>query len=199
MHSSRGRLRNVKYSILLVMSELSTVLCDRVLGLWLHLHGRRVSTESCRGGAQAGRQLWRALLDRGRKQRRMTGFLVCATKPSWRTAVENAKSWRHGRRSRDWRRNGRRRRLGSHCGRGGDGVRRRLGPSEGRGGNGVFPHVEFWRFSQNRPPTHVSRTLQNREPDLHQHGGIAEKTSFRRKNLSRQMRSCKGDAADQPV
>src|SRR6185312_5963923 len=50
----------------------------------------------------------------------MAGFLVCATKPSWRTTVEDAKSWRHGRRSRDWRRNGRRRRLGPRCGRGGD-------------------------------------------------------------------------------
>ena len=28
-------------------------------------------------------------------------FLVCATKPRRRTAVEDAKSWRHGRRSRD--------------------------------------------------------------------------------------------------
>ena len=35
MHSSRGRLRNVEYSILLVMSELSTVRCDRELGLWI--------------------------------------------------------------------------------------------------------------------------------------------------------------------
>ena len=35
MHSSRGKLRNVEYSILLVMSELSTVRCDRVLGLWI--------------------------------------------------------------------------------------------------------------------------------------------------------------------
>ena len=104
IHSSRGRLRNVEYSILLVMSELSTVWCDRVLGLWLQVHGRRVSTESCRGGAQAGRQLWHPLLDRGRKRRRKAGFLVCATKPSWRTAVEDAKSWRHGRRSRDGRR-----------------------------------------------------------------------------------------------
>ena len=49
------------------------------------------------------------------------------------------------------------------------GVGRRLGPSQGRGGNGVqdhgveagiFPRVELWRFSQNRPPTRVSRTLQ---------------------------------------
>ena len=35
MHSSRGRLRNGEYSILLVMSELSTVWCDRALGLWI--------------------------------------------------------------------------------------------------------------------------------------------------------------------
>jgi hypothetical protein len=42
MHSSRGRLRNVEYSILPVMSELSTVWCDRALGLWIA--GTRVST-----------------------------------------------------------------------------------------------------------------------------------------------------------
>ena len=46
-------LRNVEYSLLVVMSELSTVRCNRVLGLWLSVHGRRVSTESCRGGAVA--------------------------------------------------------------------------------------------------------------------------------------------------
>ena len=46
-------LRNEQYSLLAVMSELSTVRCDRVLGLWLQVHGRRVSTESCCGGAVA--------------------------------------------------------------------------------------------------------------------------------------------------
>ena len=100
--------------------------------------------------------------------------MFCATKPSWRTAVEDIKSWRHGRKSRDWRRNGRRRHLGPRGGEEVTGVRRRIGPPEGRGGNGVqghgveagiFPRVEFWRFSQNRPPTRVSRTLQNRGPD----------------------------------
>ena len=102
-----------------------------------------MSTESCRGGSRAGRQLWRPLLDQGRKRRQKAGFLVCATKPRRLTAVEDAKSWRHGRRSRDWRRNGRRRRLGPHCGRGGDWRRaasravrrprreRRLGPRRG--------------------------------------------------------------------
>jgi len=122
-----------------------------VLGLWLQVHGRRVSTESCRGGARAGRQLWRPLLDRGRKQRRMAGFLVCATKPSWRTVVEDAKSWRHGRRSRDWRRNGRRRSLGPRCGRGGDWHRaaskavrrpRRERRLEPRRGGGNLPALE---------------------------------------------------------
>ena len=92
---------------------------------------------------------------------------------------------------------GRRRRLGHRCGRGGDG--RRLGPSEGRGGNGVqghgveagiFPRVEFLRFSQNRSPHRVSRTSQNRGSDLHRRGGIAEKASSRRKKLRRRMRSC---------
>ena len=46
-------LRNEQYSLLAVMSELSTVRCDRVLGLWLQIQGRRVSTESCRGGTVA--------------------------------------------------------------------------------------------------------------------------------------------------
>ena len=87
----------------------------------LQVHGRRVSTEICRGGAQAGRQLWRPLLYRGHKRRQKAGFLVCVTKPRRWTAVEDAKSWRHGRWSRDWRRNGRRRRLGPRYGRGGDG------------------------------------------------------------------------------
>ena len=104
MHSSRGRLWNVEYRLLPVISELSTVRCDRALGLWLQVHGRRVSTESRHGGARAGRQLWRPLLERGRKRRRKADFLVCATKPRRRTAVEDAKSWRHGHRSRDWRR-----------------------------------------------------------------------------------------------
>ena len=35
MHSSRGRLKNEQYSLLAVMSELSTVRCDRALGLWI--------------------------------------------------------------------------------------------------------------------------------------------------------------------
>ena len=67
-------LRNVEYSILLVMSELSTVLCDRALNLWLQVHGHRVSMESCRGGAQAGRQLWHPLLDRGAQAAMEGGF-----------------------------------------------------------------------------------------------------------------------------
>ena len=87
----KGRLRNEQYSLLAVMCELSTVRCDHVLGLWLQEHGRRVSTVSCRGGAQAGRQLWRPLLDRGRKRRLKAGFLICTTKPRRRTAVEDSK------------------------------------------------------------------------------------------------------------
>ena len=70
----KGEIEEREYSILPVMSELSTVRYDRVLGLWLQVHGRRVSTVSCRGGAQAGRQLWHPLLDRGRKRRRKSGF-----------------------------------------------------------------------------------------------------------------------------
>ena len=33
--TERAKLRNVEYSILLVMSELSTVRCDLALGLWI--------------------------------------------------------------------------------------------------------------------------------------------------------------------
>jgi len=32
---TRSKMRNVEHSILLVMSELSTVRCDRELGLWI--------------------------------------------------------------------------------------------------------------------------------------------------------------------
>ena len=46
----------MEYSLLVVMSELSIVRCDHVLGLWLQVHGRRVLTESCRGGAVADGQ-----------------------------------------------------------------------------------------------------------------------------------------------
>ena len=53
MHSSSERLRNEQYSLLAVMSELSTVRCDRRLVFGLQVHGRHVSTESCRGGVVA--------------------------------------------------------------------------------------------------------------------------------------------------
>ena len=52
-HEEKAKLRNVEYSHLVVMSELSTVRCDRVLNIWLQVHGCRVSTESCRGGTVA--------------------------------------------------------------------------------------------------------------------------------------------------
>ena len=102
---------------------------------------------------------------------------------------------------------GRQRRLGPCCERGGDGrrtasraVRRlrrewRLGP---RRGGGNLPAREVLAVFS-KPPTRGSRTLQKRGLDLHQDGGIAEKTSFRRKNLGRWMRSCTGGAAGQPV
>ena len=79
-----------------------------------------------------------------------------------------------------------RRSLGPRRRRGGDGRRaaskavrrlrqeRRLGP---RRGGGNLPARGVLAVFQNRPPTRVSRTPQNREPDLHPHGGIAEKTS----------------------
>jgi hypothetical protein len=93
---------------------------------------------------------------------------------------------------------GRRRRLGPRCGRGGDGRRaasravrrprreRRLGP---RRGGGNLPAREVLAVFS-KPATYPGYwTLQNRGLDLHQDGGIAEKTSFRRKNLGRRMRS----------
>ena len=95
---------------------------------------------------------------------------------------------------------GRRRHLGPRCGRGGDGrwaasraVRRlrrerRLGPW--RGGGNLPAREVFGGFLKNRPPTWVSRTLQNRGSDLRRRGGIAERTSTRRKNLDRRMSPC---------
>ena len=94
---------------------------------------------------------------------------------------------------------GRRRRLGPRCGQGGDGRRaasravrrprreRRLGPR--RGGGNLPARGVLAVFS--KPATYPGfADPQNREPDLHRHGGIAEKTSIRRKNLGRRMRSC---------
>ena len=116
----------------------------------------------------------------------MAGFLVCATKPSWRTAVEDVKSWRHGCRSRDWLRNGHQRRLGPRCGRGGDGRRaasravrrlrqeRRLGPRRG-GGNlpasgvlAVFskPAIYPGFADPPKPRTGSSSTWRNHREDF---------------------------------
>ena len=47
------KFEECEYLLLAVMSELSTVRCDRALGFWLQVHGRQVSTESCRGDAMA--------------------------------------------------------------------------------------------------------------------------------------------------
>ena len=78
----------------------------------LQAHGSRVSMESCRGGAQAGRQLWRPFLDRGRKRRQNQGG---------------------GRRLKTPSRGGTGVGLGTG---GGDGRRPRLGPRGGRRGDG---------------------------------------------------------------
>ena len=87
-------MRNVDYSILPVISELSIVLCDCAFGLWIA--GTRASSvdgelpwrSSGRAAAVASTPGSR------RKRRRKADFLVCATKPRRRTAVEDAKSWR---------------------------------------------------------------------------------------------------------
>ena len=94
----------------------------------------------------------------------------------------------------------RRRRLGSRCGRGGDRRRaasrairrprreRRLGPR--RGGGNLPARGVLAIFS--KPATYPGfADPQNREPDLHRHGGLAEKASSRRKKPRRRMRSCK--------
>ena len=103
---------------------------------------------------------------------------------------------------------GRRRRLGPHCGRGGDGRRaasravrrprreRRLGP---RRGGGNLPAREVLAVFS-KPATYPGFADPPKcGPDLHQDGGIAEKTSFRRKNLDRRMISCTGGVAGQTV
>jgi len=91
---------------------------------------------------------------------------------------------------------GRRRRLGPCCGRGGDGRRaasravrrprreRRLGPRRGGGNLPARGVLAVFLKSATYPGF---ADPQNRELDLHRHGGITEKTSFRRKNLGRRM------------
>ena len=92
-------MRNVEYSIRPVMSELSTVLCDRALGLWMA--GTRASSVD-------GELPWRssdraaavASIPESRAQATTdVGFFGLRHKI--KAAVEDAKSWRHGRRSRD--------------------------------------------------------------------------------------------------
>ena len=95
---------------------------------------------------------------------------------------------------------GRRQRLGPRCRRGGDGRRaasravrrprreRRLGPR--RGGGNLPVRGVLAVFS--KPATYPGfANPQNREPDLHRRGGIAEKASSRRKKLRRRMRDRK--------
>ena len=84
----------------------------------LQVHGRRVSTESCRGGARAGRQLWCPLLDASGDGKRVSWF-----------APQNQGG---GRRLKTSSRGGMVVGLGTD---GGDGRRRRLGPRCGRGGD----------------------------------------------------------------
>jgi len=91
---------------------------------------------------------------------------------------------------------GHQRRRGPRCGRGRDGrwaasraVRRprRLGPQ--RGGGNLPVHGVLAVFS--KPATYPGlRVPPKQRPDLHRRGGIAEKTSIRRKNLDRPMGSC---------
>ena len=119
--------------------------CGRIVRLvfGLQVHGRRVSTVSCRGGAQAGRQLWHLLLDRGRERRRKAGFLVCAQNQG---GGRRLKTPSRGGTGVGLGTDGGDGRLGPRCERGGDGRRaasravrrprreRRLGPRRG-GGN----------------------------------------------------------------
>ena len=94
---------------------------------------------------------------------------------------------------------GRRRRLGPRCGRGGDGRRaasravrrprreRRLGPR--RGGGNLPARGVLAVFS--KPATYPGFADPPKpRTGVHPHGGIAEKTSTRRKNLDRRMSPC---------
>ena len=112
-------VRNAEYSILLVMSELSTMQCDRALGLWIagtrassvdgELPWRCCGQWTVRWTAVKGRRDWSS--DRaaavastpGSRAQAATegGFLGLRHKTKEPTTVEDAKSWRHGHRSRD--------------------------------------------------------------------------------------------------
>ena len=94
---------------------------------------------------------------------------------------------------------GRRRRLGPRCGRGGDGRRaasravrrprreRRLGPR--RGGRNLPARGVFAVFS--KPATYLGFTDPSKTANrIFIDGGIAEKTSTRRKNLDHRMSPC---------
>ena len=81
-------VRNEQYSLLTVVSELSTVRCDRVLDLWLQVHGRRVSTVSCRGGAVGcGRWTVRWTAVKGSRDRSSDRAAAVASTPGSRVQV----------------------------------------------------------------------------------------------------------------
>ena len=112
----------------------------------LQVHGRRVSMERCRGGARAGRQLWRPLLDQRCKRRQKGVSWFAPQNQGGGRQLKTPSRGGTGVGLGTDRGDGRRRRLGPHCGRGGDGRRaayravrrprreRRLGPRRG-GGN----------------------------------------------------------------
>ena len=142
-------LRNVEYSILLVMSELSTVWCDRGLGLWIA--GTRASSVD-------GELPWRCCGQWTVRWTKVNGQPGPELGPGGSCGVH---SWIEGA-SGDGRRvswfapqnqgGGRRLKTPSRGGTGvglgtdgGDGRRRRLGPRCGRGGDGRFG-LDFLSF-----------------------------------------------------
>jgi hypothetical protein len=189
MHSSRGRMRNEQYSLLTVMSELSTVRCDRVLGLWLQVHERQVSTESFRGGAQAGRQLWRVSWFAPQNQ-------VCGRRLKTPSRGDTGVGLGTG--GGD----GRRRRLGPRRERGGDGrreasrairrPRRERHPGPQRGDGNLPARGVLAVFS--KPATYPGFRGPSKTADriFIDEAGIAEKALSRRKKLRHRIRSCTG-------
>ena len=125
-------LRNVEYSILLVMSELSTVRCDRALRLWI-AGTRALSVDGELPWRCCGRWIVRWTAVKGSRDRSLGWATAVASTPGSRAqaATEGGflglrhKNQGDGRRLKTPSRGGTGVGLGTD---GGDGRRRRLGP-----------------------------------------------------------------------
>jgi hypothetical protein len=174
----------------------------------LQVHGRRMSTESCRGGAQAGRQLWRPfLIESASGDRRLVSWFAPQNQGGGLRLKMPSRGGTGVGLGTDGG-DGRRRRLGPCCGRGGDGRRaasravrrprreRRLGPR--RGGGNLPAREVLTVFSKPatypgfadppKPRTETSSTWRH-----------AAKTSSRRKKLRRRLSLYSGLLQTRPV